>query len=269
MDIPQIVSLSLDTEVLGVTDSSNGVCQDVKIVDTSSGKYVIKSSKTDMDAIFRQRVAYQTANQLIPMPRLIAYGDDFLIEEFVSGHLINKAGLSEERILELYFELGQKLKRIHTIKKDDIPEESRTRLSLPFSEPIQTKLERLKEMGYLNEKFEYLMDYFKNPPEKQTGLLHGDLSDNHVFIKDGKISGVIDWGCSRFGRVERDFAVVYIGHKTDSKFQAMVAGYGGINLDSLRYITAATLVGKILFGINRRMGEERRVRLTNLLEEII
>lgn len=31
------------------------------------------------------------------------------------------------------------------------------------------------------------------------GLVHGDLMNKNVFVRDGRISGVFDWGCSLYG----------------------------------------------------------------------
>lgn len=48
--------------------------------------------------------------------------------------------------------------------------------------------------------------------EKQMGprLLHNDLHPKNVIIKDGKLSGIIDWECSQFG--EPDFDLSHLVH---------------------------------------------------------
>ena len=50
-----------------------------------------------------------------------------------------------------------------------------------------------------------MTDLSANLPEDRR-LIHGDLGFSNILIKDGKVSGVLDWGVSKYGDFVYDFA---------------------------------------------------------------
>ena len=67
-------------------------------------------------------------------------------------------------------------------------------------------------------------------------LVHGDVTDAHIFIKNTKFNGLIDFGDSAFGPKCLDFKDQYKIRNT-YKFEELEKGYGKkINLKRVEFI---------------------------------
>jgi aminoglycoside phosphotransferase (APT) family kinase protein len=55
-------------------------------------------------------------------------------------------------------------------------------------------------------------------------FMHGDLQVSHVFVKDGEISGVLDWSEAAQGDALYDLAILTLGH--EEHLGDVLAGYG-------------------------------------------
>lgn len=61
--------------------------------------------------------------------------------------------------------------------------------------------------------YEKIRDLSISLPEDRR-LIHGDLGFNNILIRNGKVSGVLDWGVSKYGDFVYDFAWLdFWGHK--------------------------------------------------------
>lgn len=61
------------------------------------------------------------------------------------------------------------------------------------------------EEEHYHKIFNKMRDLSVNLSEDRK-LIHGDLGYNNILIKDGKVSGVLDWGISKYGDFIYDFA---------------------------------------------------------------
>jgi len=120
---------------------------------------------------------------------------------------------SEEKSKYLFFELGQLFARIHKIKFDfqgqiygrDIEKQS-------FSDSYRNSFEKSSKLlfskGKISEKeLINAKNIFSNfVDSNQRSLCHDDFGPWQAIIKDGKISGIIDWEWARVSNPVYDFS---------------------------------------------------------------
>ena len=143
-----------------------------------------------------ERAAYRllATDPEIRAPGLVAEGqlfdDDepwpYLVTTRISGVSSFHADMSRERRLSVAEELGRQVRRVHALVPADVPTDAdwppldvvaaARRSSLPphLIAQVDSYLQRL-------QPFERV-------------FVHGDLVAAHVFVDDGPLSGIIDWG---------------------------------------------------------------------------
>ncbi|MDQ7021798.1 MAG: aminoglycoside phosphotransferase family protein [Candidatus Dojkabacteria bacterium] len=101
--------------------------------------------------------------------------------------------------------------------------------SLRYKAPFSDKLDVLKKFNLLKEKEIYaivdFIDSNKKYIEIEHGvLMHGDYSKDHIFYKNNKYSGVIDWDGIGVGTGIYDLAQFSI-QNTKKELDALLEGY--------------------------------------------
>jgi len=105
----------LDTKIQRVTDKTKGCNQVVKVVETNSGKYVIKFPH-DPSEVYRTVFAYERLKDMVPIPRVVDSTEDYVIELYIEGDDLDEVTLDYSTARQVYSELGSILKRIHTVQ---------------------------------------------------------------------------------------------------------------------------------------------------------
>lgn len=125
-------------------------------------------------------------------PRVLAQGeltDDadapwpYLVTARVHGVVCSAAHLSLDQRLALAAELGHQARRVHALRP------------LPPDRPPAVAVEAAAARSSLPPHLVAQVDDFVatlGPPDLV--FVHGDLCDMHVFVEDGRLSGLIDWG---------------------------------------------------------------------------
>jgi hypothetical protein len=135
------------------------------------------------------------ADPVIVAPRLLAEGRLFdnidaswpyLVTTRVRGFAWEYAELSAEQRISVAVELGRQVRRVHTLRPAGLAThgdwaslgvaEAAARSSLPQHLVAQID-DYLARLGPVDPVF-----------------VHGDLMFRHVFVEDGRLSGIIDWG---------------------------------------------------------------------------
>jgi hygromycin-B 7''-O-kinase len=139
----------------------------------------------------RAALALAATDPAIPAPRVLATGsldggEPYLVMSRVPGVAAEDAGLSPGAWLALAADLGRLVARVHALVPDGVATaadwpgvgiaEAAARSSLPPHLAAQAA-GYVAGLGPLDEVF-----------------THGDLCGMHVFVEDGRLSGVIDWG---------------------------------------------------------------------------
>ena len=92
--IIELFEKSLTKKVISITDSSNGLDQEVKIIETKNNKYVIKIPNEKV-ILHREIFAHNILNGIIPVPNIIFKSDYFLIQDYITGESLDKTNLSK------------------------------------------------------------------------------------------------------------------------------------------------------------------------------
>ncbi|WP_372714408.1 homoserine kinase [Ilyobacter sp.] len=122
---------------------------------------------------------------------------------FIEGekvHSINENNLKE---------IGQKLGRMHNLLKDRDIKRNR-KIDMQYFYDIISKAD-LK--GILKEDYDFIMKYYERASKVDYsnlpfGIIHNDIFPDNVFMKDGEISGIIDFNDCLRGPLILDLAIV-------------------------------------------------------------
>ena len=157
----------------------------------------------------------QCSKKDIPVPEILTFGTvqtelptlcQYLLVERIPGKpLKEQLHLRRKEIKSYYKEAGYLLSKIHTIKTKGFgPLKSKGKGSFNSWEEfilrhISTRLlNYLLENRIINESLRNrIFDIFNSEEAylelKSPVLLHGDFSNNHIFIDKGRVSGIIDF----------------------------------------------------------------------------
>ncbi len=122
---------------------------------------------------------------------------------FIEGekvHSINENNLKE---------IGQKLGRMHNLLKDRDIKRNR-KIDMQYFYDIISKAD-LK--GILKDDYDFIMKYYERASKVDYsnlpfGIIHNDIFPDNVFMKDGEISGIIDFNDCLRGPLILDLAIV-------------------------------------------------------------
>ncbi len=143
----------------------------------------------------RAALALVASDPEIAAPRLLAEGrlfDDpdapwpYLVTGRISGVASGRAGLSAEQRRSLALDLGRQVRRVHALQPSGVVSHDdwqgldvaagAARSSLPPH--------LVAQVG----------DYVGRLEPFDRVFVHGDLAAIHVFVENGRLSGIIDWG---------------------------------------------------------------------------
>jgi len=112
----------------------------------------------------------------------------------VPGHELAEASLSDEARAPLARSLGRFLRALHAAEVPvELPVDPISRADMRIRVPGAR--DRLAEVGYADPRAEAVLTAaLELPPSDGHTLVHGDLHARHIFVDDGTLSGVIDWG---------------------------------------------------------------------------
>jgi len=104
------------------------------------------------------------------------------------------------------------------------------------------------------------LDYVKERKDtldvKQACLAHGDFDASHIFVLDGKYSGIIDFGDVRATSIYHDLAHFYT--YTPEHFDPLLKGYltvtdlGADCMEKIEFVAMLFVVGKLWWVAKRR-----------------
>ena len=112
----------------------------------------------------------------------------------VPGVELAEAGLDDEARAALAQQLGRFLRVLPCAQLDvELPVDPLRRADMGFR--VGMARERLAELGGAPAGTEDVLEAaLALPPPERLALVHGDLHLRHVFVDEGGLSGVIDWG---------------------------------------------------------------------------
>lgn len=160
----------------------------------------------------------------------------FRITSFVDGKSLDNITkeLSNHDQYNIGLNLGENVKKIHSIKTE-IPEynesfnlinryNERTELYKSISKKESTQLPEDLE----HRIFEYVNKHLHNASTERC-LIHNDIHDGNIMIKDNKFNGLIDFSEITYGNPHMDFKLLFFDsvYKFPYLCKGFVEGYCG------------------------------------------
>jgi aminoglycoside phosphotransferase len=138
-----------------------------------------------------ERAAYETLTRSDAAPGLIASGQlsadwSYLVTSTMPGVAWGSAELSAEQRLSIAEELGGQIRRVHALSPIGVPADT----SWPALDVV-TAAGRSSLPPHLAAQ---AGEYVSRLGRPDRAFLHGDVTDRHVFVAEGGLTGIIDWG---------------------------------------------------------------------------
>lgn len=231
-----------------IVEKSKGFDHKIYLIYSNQGNFVLRMPIKEKNKIMAQAWAFKRWGEIgVPVPKIISIKKDYLLEELIEGEDMDDENPSEKVCQKILFNLGKYLKKMHTIRTKGF--------GYMKSEGVGTK-SSWNDFIY-PDFMETLKDNFKNKTINKTikevaekyvnqniailnirgpRLLHSDISNDNIIIKDDKISGIIDASDSMSGDPYYDLGVVRANFG-DKLFEHFARGYGKIDKKRLDFYT--------------------------------
>jgi aminoglycoside phosphotransferase (APT) family kinase protein len=167
----------------------------------------------------RDAYALLATDPWIAAPSLIAegrlYEDDaapwpYLITTRMRGASWRRAGLTEARKRSVAAELGALIKRVHALRLAATPPGAFATSDIAAGDiaagDIAAAAARSSLPPHLAGQAERFLADLPSREPADLVFTHGDLVAKHVFVEDGRLAGVIDWGDA--GLADRHYEII-------------------------------------------------------------
>lgn len=110
--------------------------------------------------------------------------------------------------------------------------------------------------------------------EEPVALIHSDLHGEHIFAKDGKLTGIIDFGASFIGAPAWDFAVFAYYHGWET-LETMLSGYTASSkgqahqFEQAQRLAVPVSLYKLAKGVAGQKSREKLARMADFLEQTV
>ncbi|HHG89771.1 MAG TPA: hypothetical protein ENJ90_04725 [Devosia sp.] len=142
-------------------------------------------------------------------PRLLAQGALFadgswpyLVTSRMQGTQWHDLNLSPAQKSAIADELGTQIKRIHTLP---LPQDFSP--SHPTTKEIVASARASVFPAHLIDQIE---GFLTAPEEPENVFVHGDIFTRHVFVKNDRLTGIIDWGDARIADRHFELAKIHL-----------------------------------------------------------
>lgn len=180
-----------------------GVSSLVCLIDSESNKYILKMklrpSKVNMEASFLKK--WEDINIKVPRIYEVGYIEDYnyILMEYISSDILTKVYTTEELISKnIFFEMGQILRKMHTLKSNGFGAWNENEKSkyktfkewLDSDTGIQNQIRYTKEnnllpeeiFGSFKEKINLIIDFINK--DKISTYCHFDFSPNNMLATE-------------------------------------------------------------------------------------
>jgi aminoglycoside phosphotransferase (APT) family kinase protein len=257
--IKNIFIKQLNEIPISIIDKSQGVDQLVKIIKTKNNTYVFKSPKNDFQMIFNEEFAIKKCTiRKIPSPKVLVKSKKYIIESLIEGKELSKLKLSKSNKLKIYFQIGKLMRKIHSIKTKgygNFTYKGRGKFSSLkqykkyLENNIKKNIDSISKKNLFSKfELEKINNYSKNINLincLNPVLNHADIAEDHIFIQNDKISGIIDFADLESDDPMMDFTRLYVKIYGTELFQALKKGYGKINLKKIQFFTFYFMTWKL------------------------
>ncbi len=241
-EVQALAERALGVPVDGLMPQAGSVGNQNFRLDTGRGRFAMKLAAASELAAERWGLE-RAAEVAVPVPRVVAAeplpGDrGFLITEWLDGQPADPATDTEALV-----EAGRALRRFHQVSGPGywrVGVQSGTARGRhdSWAEVIDTIVGFTDDLVRHNvitaavaERFRAaVVDHRDAIAYQDDGvLLHCDLKPAHLFVADGRLAAIIDWGDTSYGDPRWDLA--RLSHSGDAVFAPVLEGYG-LELDA-------------------------------------
>ncbi len=196
-------SKMFNNETVSVSFFHTGVSSLVCLLESKSNKYILKmklrQSNIDMESFFLKK--WEDIGIKVPHIYEIGYIEEYnyILMEYIEKDILTKVYSTDELISKnIFFEMGQILQKIHTLKtegfglwsSEDKAEYKIFEEWLLNDDWIQNQIKYTKEnnllpkevFGSVDENLNKLIKYIKN--NNQTTYCHFDFSPNNILVTE-------------------------------------------------------------------------------------
>lgn len=272
MDNKEVIQLFLDKlnyKVKSIKDSTKGVDQEVKIVDTNKGIFVVKKPHKSKNKIKREVIATTHCARVgIPVPRVVYYDKTGLIETYIDGEEPGETSVTKKQYEKIYYQLGKILRKIHSTPCEGFGPIDTLVLRGKYDTQkayIESEMLRgLKDLRntnyYTQSQFNHITRYYienkHHLDTKESVLLHSDFEEGNVLVKKGKVVAIIDFGDLRAGPAMQDLARLYAFHD-EYKLKEFFRGYGAHNTSEAQFYSFCFMTWWIASHVKKNQKSKR------------
>lgn len=225
ISLKESIKENLEKRVIELTYLDRGACNNLYYFKTDDGnEYSIKQERRDKldneknNPILEAKILRLLKKKNIPfIPEIIFFNKKtkLICYKYISGIPLESiwTTLTKKKKENIMSELGKLHALIHLTAS--IQESVKTGISLDnnsvefvlakFKKNIKQTHKKTSALYKIISKVDNY--YIQNKPTQIfNGLLHGDLHHGNIIINKGKLSGVVDFGKSKFGDIHRDFS---------------------------------------------------------------
>jgi len=206
------------------------------------------------------RLFQAAARQGVPVPEVVAAGDQFIVMERIEGETIPRKILRDDAFADarpkLASQCGTVLAALHRIPVDDFAD-------LPDSDPVAEYRAILDASGEPHPAFELGFKWLEanRPPRSGTTIVHGDFRHGNLIIGPDGLRAVLDWELAHRGDPMEDLGWLCVkawrfgvadkpvgGFGDDDELIAAYEAAGGVAVDrsALRWWEA---MGTLKWGV--------------------
>lgn len=286
------VETNLSNEkVVEISYLGRGACNNLYYCRTNLGEYSIKQER--LDKLDEEKNNLELEYKILKIfndrglnftPEVLYYDSKSksICYKYIQGDLLNEAwpNLSEDQRKSVMTELGELHHKIHS----SISIKEAQRLGLKVHDvSIKEELaqykkiikEKIVESDRLHELFKKTEEFLSSLSDSEPiqSIIHGDLHQGNILIKDRRLSGVVDFGDCVVGDIERDFSH-YARHYPEY-LDDLINSYeksSGIKLKKEKILLYGLLtdIEKIVYHVNKYgSGVERLFQKLDMYSKIL
>lgn len=279
--IQKLISDKLGLEVLRIQENTQGCDQYVWILTTSSlrnQRIVLKRPKNNIHfRIIREVLGCQLLQEIgLFVPHILYWDNEILIETYITGVQIDQIDFKFVSKFDLFFKLGEILKKIHTIPAKGIGHIKSMELVGEFSNlqdyfkvGFSDELQNLKSTGLFSAiDTQKILDYFetnKNLTKRERSvLLHTDYADSNILYTSNNEIALIDFADLSVGYPMQDFAYMYETYYNTPAFDALMEGYQKVDLSQIEFFAFCRFLWLIPLFWKNKVNLDRLQRILQL-----
>lgn len=289
----EAVNSDFGMEIANIEENVKGRQSQVYRATTPDGKVVFIRINKSKEVFEVEVLGYKMFEEMdIPVPGIISYkenpqaiGHPTMVMHAAEGTSLKEAKLSDAEETSIYENVGQVLRKINEVKLEGFgPLEivdgkfkgkfasNKEYCDWWWKSSLSSAIGFLSSNGLITHEEETkLLRIFKEVSSMDFGkssLLYRDMHSEHIFVKDGKISGFIDLGRLGAGDPRYDVAqsLLFQNERQQEHFKK---GYGEVADDEVvkKYL-ALRAAGKLFTRIKRN-GKEPAEKVLQLFRKTL